>query len=81
MNGEVHIYTTCLLFFIFYSSARPFGLQGLLKVSASTRMPTCLCVDGNPSATSSVESGPATLSAAPALGDSVEGIDSRENHR
>ena len=32
-------------------------------------------VDGNPSATSSVDSGSATLSTAPALGDSVEGID------
>ena len=29
-------------------------------------------VDGNPSATSSVESGSATLSAAPVLGDSVD---------
>ena len=34
-------------------------------------------VDGNPSTTSSVESGYATLSTVPAfLGDSVEGIDS-----
>ena len=33
-------------------------------------------VDGNPSTTSNVESGYATSSTAPALGDSVEGIDS-----
>ena len=33
-------------------------------------------VDGNPIATSSVESGSANLSAVPVLGDSVEGIDS-----
>ena len=37
---------------------------------------TISAVDGNPSATSSVESGSANLSAAPVLGDSVEGIDS-----
>ena len=33
-------------------------------------------VNGNPSATRSLESGSRTLSSAPALGDSVEGIDS-----
>ena len=37
---------------------------------------TISAVDGNPSATSSVESGSANLSAVPVLGDSVEGIDS-----
>ena len=37
---------------------------------------TMSAVDGNPSATSSVESGSATLSMAPILGDSVEKIDS-----